>query len=132
MADGPIIDLFVFPPQLTLDVYKLAGVLVEPKKVKALIDTGAAISCICQSMADLIGLTSIESCGILTPVGKVKRPVYDINVAFERFVDQMLPVQAIAIDLTKQNCKVLLGRDILSKCTLIYNGLDNSYQLHVI
>jgi hypothetical protein len=29
-----------------------------------------------------------------------------------------------------QKLKVLLGRDILSMCTLFYNGVDNTFVLH--
>jgi enamine deaminase RidA (YjgF/YER057c/UK114 family) len=34
-------------------------------------------------------------------------------------------------DLEAQPYNALIGRDILSNCTLIYNGWDNSYQLHL-
>lgn len=43
----------------------------------------------------------------------------------------VISIMAIGANLTKQPYDALIGRDILKLCTLIYNGWDNSYQLHI-
>jgi hypothetical protein len=43
----------------------------------------------------------------------------------------IFPILALGANLEAQPYNALIGRDILSNCTLIYNGWDNSYQLHL-
>lgn len=44
---------------------------------------------------------------------------------------KMFFIEVTGADLENQHYDALLGRDILENCTLIYNGWDDSFQLHL-
>ena len=57
--------------------------------------------------------------------------LYDAGVIMPLAKNAIFGVQVLEAKLDKQPYKVLLGRDVLRTCTLIYNGWDNSYTLHL-
>ena len=68
---------------------------------------------------------------VQTPSGSSRQYVYDLGFAMPGLQTTIIPITAIGANLTNQPYDALIGRDILKSCTLIYNGWDNSYQLHM-
>jgi hypothetical protein len=66
---------------------------------------------------------------VLTPSGQSEQNLYDIVITLANHTFG-ISLQAFGADLSKRPYDILLGRDVLSSCTLIYNGWDNSYNLH--
>jgi hypothetical protein len=44
---------------------------------------------------------------------------------------KMFFIEITGVDLENQPYDALIGRDILKSCTLIYNGVEDSYQLYL-
>lgn len=128
---GPIIEVIIVPPVPVLKKIKDEGGTIPSKKVIALIDTGASNSCINNRIASELGLIARDVIDVKTPSGSSKQPIYDLGFALPSLVQNILPVTALGADLELQPYDALIGRDILKLCTLIYNGWDNSYQLHL-
>jgi hypothetical protein len=102
--------------------------------VKFLLDTGASSTVVDEKIIAPLKLVPTGQIMVNTPTtgaASVARFQYDIalmlyHVDNSRFF-QNLPV--IATDLSGQNIGGLLGRDILSKCLLVYNGLGDRFAL---
>jgi len=99
-------------------------------KVISLIDTGATATCISQIIVDNLKLIPFDSQTVLTAGGESDQLLYDIGIILPITQPNILALQAPCANLTKQPYNVLIGRDVLSRCTLFYNGPDNSFTLH--
>lgn len=128
---GPIIEVIIFPPEPVFKKFQEEGKPIPRKKVIALIDTGASCSCIDVSVAIELNLIAHDVVPILTPSGESMQSVYDLGLGFPTLSSNIIAVQAVGSDLAKQPYQSLIGRDILKHCTLVYNGWDNSYNLHL-
>ncbi len=127
---GPVLEVVIFPPQPVFAQLKKENKPVPNKQVLALIDTGASGSCIDDSIAKILGLIARDIVEVGTPAGRVKQPVYDLGIGMP-LANNIFPVLACGANMIGQPYQALIGRDILHHCTLIYNGWDNSYQLHL-
>ena len=130
LTEGPIINIIVCPPHKVVQQLKSEGKQAPAFKAIALIDTGATATCISSEIVTKLGLISFDTHSVFTAAGESEQYLYDIGVGLPISQPNILAVQAPCADLTGQPFQVLLGRDILSKCTLFYNGLDNSFVLH--
>ncbi len=128
---GPTIEVIIVPPQPILEQLRREGKTIPSKKVLALIDTGASGSCINDKIASELGLISRDVATVNTPSGSCQQSVYDLGFSMIGLSNSILPIRALGANLEAQPYHALIGRDILSVCTLIYNGWDNSYQLHI-
>ena len=128
---GPIIEVVIFPPQPVFNKLRQEGKTPPDKKLIALIDTGASRSCIDDLIANELGLIARDVVRVQTPSGSSQQYVYDLGFAMPGLQTSIIPITAIGANLTNHPYDALIGRDILKLCTLIYNGWDNSYQLHM-
>lgn len=128
---GPIIEIIIHPPLPVSNQIRLGGQYPPAKKVIALIDTGASHTCIDESIAIELGLIARDVITVNTPSGSTQQKVYDIVVSLPNLQNVSIPLLSPGSNLTAQPYRALIGRDILAHCTLIYNGWDNSYQLHI-
>jgi predicted aspartyl protease len=102
-----------------------------------LIDTGASISAVEPSILTALGLSATGEVEIYTPSTggvPVKTPTYDVRLAILsgrpgdlHFISET--VQITASTLSVQGIQALIGRDVLSRCTLFYNGADSFFTL---
>jgi predicted aspartyl protease len=127
---GPIIEVSVVPPKPVVELLEKEGKQIPSVKAIALIDTGASSTCISQIIVDKLKLIPFDVQTVLTDGGESQQLLYDIGIVLPITQPNVLTVQSPCADLTKQPFQILLGRDILSKCTLFYNGFDNSFTLH--
>ena len=90
----------------------------------ALIDTGASITAV--DREEIINKFNIQPIGItevVTPSGRAKQNIYPVSLSFPGTSLPRVPlVIAVGSELKQQNFVVLIGRDILSHCVLVYNG----------
>jgi predicted aspartyl protease len=127
---GPTIEVLICPPQSLSQLLKSQGKQVPAFKATALIDTGASSTCISKEIVEYLGLISFDAQEVHTAGGLSEQLLYDIGVGLPISQPNILGVQAPCADLTGQPFHVLLGRDILSQCSLFYNGKENSFVLH--
>lgn len=128
---GPIIQVYVVPPQPVAELLKSQGKQVPSAKATALINTGATITCINQDIVNQLGLIAFDEQMVGTAGGNVKQLFYDAGIVLPISQPNIIAVQSPCADLKNQPYQVLLGRDVLSICTLFYNGGDNSFTLHM-
>lgn len=127
---GPIIEIVIIPPQPVAIQLQKDGKPIPSKKAMALIDTGASSTCISQKIVDELGLIPFDVQKVHTAAGETQQLLYDAGVVLPVTQPNVIDVQSPCADLSGQPFHVLIGRDILSRCTLFYNGPDNSFSLH--
>lgn len=128
---GPIIEVVIVPPQPVIERIKAKGEKVPGQKAIALIDTGATCTCIDKTIAQTMELVSHDIKRVQTAGGDDMQYLYDAGIILPLAQNAIFTVQVLEAKLEKQPYKVLIGRDVLRNCTLIYNGWDNSYTLHL-
>jgi hypothetical protein len=128
--EGPLINIIICPPLKVVQQLKADGKQSPAFKAIALTDTGATATCISTEIVTSLGLVSFDTQRVYTAAGESEQYLYDIGVGLPISQPNILAVQAPCADLFGQPFQVLLGRDILSMCTLFYNGVDNTFVLH--
>ena len=129
--EAPIIEVTIFPPAPIVNQYNDRKELIPHHRAIGLIDTGASISCIDVKIAEQMGLIARDFIPVLTPSGVSNHFTYDITIVFPPELEsKVFFVEVTGADLSQQPFDILIGRDVLEQCTLIYNGWDNSFQLH--
>ncbi|MEY3442567.1 MAG: hypothetical protein RLZZ519_848 [Bacteroidota bacterium] len=128
---GPTIEVKVMPARAIVEGNSAQRLPVPSFIGLALIDTGASSSAIDYSVAKKLGLISYDFQEVLTPAGSTIQSVYDATIVIPLRDDLGFDVQVFGADLERQAFDVLIGRDILRYCTLIYSGWDNRYTLHL-
>ena len=128
---GPIIQVIVVPPQPVAEQLQKEGKQIPTIKATALIDTGATATCINQDIVNALGLIAFDAQIVGTAGGDVLQSFYDVGIVLPINQPNIVSVQSPCADLKNQPYQVLIGRDVLTKCTLFYNGADNSFTIHM-
>jgi hypothetical protein len=127
---GPLIQVtFTVPPAIGFELQK-ANKLIPSIPVVGLIDTGASCTCINKKIVDALGLLPFDVQTVFTANGPTEQLLYDIGIGLPISAPMFIPLQSPCADLDGQPFDALIGRDVLSMCTLFYNGSDNSFSLH--
>ena len=104
----------------------------------ALIDTGAASSCVNQPVLAKLGLNPIGQTQVGTAGGPQQRSVYTARFEFPGFpLPSMNFTRLIGVDLSSQfmggdptkPIVALIGRDVLQRAVFIYNGSAGSFTI---
>jgi len=143
----PQLTLPVAPEGCTLTVY--VGVssdrqavlrakrenIPEPIEINAMIDTGGSCTAIDAKKLVPLKMTPTGIGHIHTPSTKgqaAAMPQYDVSLAFVApsgsFVASSVPIIALP-EISNTGIDALIGRDILSKCLLVYNGVEKKFTL---
>ncbi|MYF71780.1 MAG: hypothetical protein F4053_17475 [Proteobacteria bacterium] len=109
----------------------------KPIVANGLIDTGASSTCIDQDVIQRLGLISTGQTHVHTPStrdGPVLTDEYDCGLLiYARTTENPYAVPNLPVIeaplLEMQGIHTLIGRDVLSKCILIYDGVMNTYTL---
>jgi hypothetical protein len=125
----PIVELVAELPEASAASLRNAGQPVPlPVLVPALLDTGARNTIIARNVAEELGLERlgvwdvVGVAGSLSVPGTLHRVRLSFHLGMVRFdLAQRAPVLAVD-DLSRLGVRMILGRDQLSKCVLIYNG----------
>jgi hypothetical protein len=123
----PVIDLAVAPTQARAEALEARAERVPlPVVISALLDTGADISLIAAQLAadlslDPTGVQDVFGVGAAIPKQGI---VYRVRLSFGVGPVELAPqAQVVAVEhLSPSGVRMILGRDLLSRCVLIYNG----------
>ncbi len=115
---GPLLNVKVSLPQAAAAIRKK-----EPEiNIVALLDTGASYCVISKKVQEHLELKPVGRMKTSVPSGDA---VLDVCAIDFSFVDTDITVrdcQALVGNLVGQNCDMLIGRDLLSVCSLVYDG----------
>jgi len=128
-GNGPICEVVIKPSSITVDALKLEKKDIPFVKVIALIDTGASTTAISQNIVDKLQLVSRGTAPVHTSAKTTEnRNEYDVCVEFDTdsYVDVL---KVLGANLQDHSIDCLIGRDILSDCTLTYIGPENRFIL---
>jgi len=129
---GPLLTVAIGLSQPKAAILRITNQPVPQKQiVQALIDTGASGTVIDQGLVPLLGLVQIGTLLMHSASAtNIVVPTYDVMFAIGgpakgpamglHYVEQN--IQVTSAPLAIQNIGALIGRDILSKCLLTYNG----------
>lgn len=127
---APVVELVIAPTEARAEALKAAAGPIPPSiVVLAMLDTGAAISLITHRIAEQLNLDpggerSVFGVAVAATETGV---VYRVRLFFGGMpaVQLASTAQVIAVeDLTEFGVSMIVGRDLLSRCLLLYNGPD--------
>jgi len=128
VSTGPLLSVKVSIPKELADLYtKEKKAIPAPKAGFALIDTGATRTGVDKSVITELGVQPVGIARTLTAGGEVEQNLFpahfrfpgeNINIDFS----SVLGVNLTGHKVGKQSIIVLLGRDVLSRFLLVYNG----------
>jgi hypothetical protein len=109
----------------------------QPITARALVDTGAEMTGVDSSLVQPLGLPARGSSMVNLPAhgGLNFSFLYDATVTIVHpsgIANQDLVVSSIAVlelPLAPLAFQVVIGRDLLARCRLLYNGLRNRFRL---
>lgn len=138
---GPILDVHIGVSRARRDILVETGQPVpRAVRIQGLVDTGASGTCIDGTIPRTLGLPPRTQGGtILTPsTGSTPVPVnlYDVSLIIPpgqrgetpHIVPNLL-VSTQDIASQEQGYQALIGRDVLARCLLVYNGALGRYTL---
>ncbi len=122
-ADGPCLRVTVAITSAAEEAFsKEARPIPPPIAVVALIDTGATGTVIQQGLAQQLGLQPVGAAWIQTPASSdVLCDKYAVRLSF---MDGLMTLDTTVIEAPLRGVPIqcLIGRDVLSRSILIYNG----------
>jgi predicted aspartyl protease len=127
---------YAFPmPNLLLPIHPTRGALLDVRVVapsrteilRALVDTGAERSSIDREQADMLGLEHVSRADVVTPsTGPEPKSVMvrraTLVLVADRFECKIPGVPLLEAELENQGFTLLLGRDILSRFHIHWDG----------
>ena len=138
-ANGPFVKALLSVSEAReLALLDASKPVPTPVIAKGLIDTGASCTCVDVSVIKKLKITPSGEININTPSTKSRKPEtmnqYDISLKIYEsaeappYIIRNLPVIETEL-LVNQGFDALIGRDVLSKCVLVYNGSKKYYTL---
>lgn len=130
---GPLVQVILSPLEDQIELLTKSGQKVpQPVTGHGLIDTGASATCIDQKAATMAGLAVVDS-GPLHSATHANEivPIYAGRFAIQGLHQNIDTTKAYGANLDSQNLIILIGRDVLSRCVLVYNGPESSISLSV-
>ncbi len=132
---GPILNVEVSLPRLLAEMMSEKGESIPTPAVGwALLDTGASRTCVDGKTISGLGVSPIG----LVPVGSASgQAQHDLYPARLRFPGEGLDIDfssVVSVDLAGQAVEdqpiiALIGRDVLARCVLVYNGPGGFFTL---
>ena len=130
---GPIVQVSVGVEQNIAQQLLQQG-LTPPTPITgvALIDTGASVTCIDDAAANILNLPAIDVVTVASASHAASpQNVYPIQVDVAGLPITISAPRAISASLAAQGLLLLIGRDVLQRCTLFYNGPAGLFSLSV-
>ena len=123
-AIGPRIDVEVHVPDALAYLLTQQGKPVpNPVTGEALIDTGASITAVDDSIIQSLGVQPVGITQVHTPSGSAPQNKYPVKFVFPRTpLPPLVASQAIGSVLQSMGIVALIGRDSLNGVVFVYNG----------
>jgi hypothetical protein len=133
---GAVLQVEVNLPQPLIEFLGQQGrPIPAPYTGTALIDTGASMTCVDESVLTNLGINAVGLVSLGTAAGLVQRPLFPARLAFPEPKLNVDLSRVVAVDLRGQNIQgmpliALIGRDdILRVCQFIYDGSGGFFTL---
>lgn len=134
---GPMVDAFIGVSSGRSAALQQAGQPIPaPQRIRALIDTGASGSCVDPMIVNALGIQPTGTVPVNTPTTGMTPVVcnqYDVSIIIPppKGIPFQVPTTAVTEHefFAAQGFHALIGRDILARCLLIYNGQLNLFTL---
>jgi len=128
ISKGPCIPIEMSLPKTLLSQLQEQGQTIpESVKGNVLVDTGASISAIDNSVVQKLNLNPIGVTTIGTAGDPIETNEYTVRFVFPHFRIDIGKV--IALNLTRFKIEAIIGRDLLSRFLLIYHGPASRFTL---
>lgn len=131
--NGPIMSVEIVVP-FSLAKHLRGKKIAVPAPIKglALIDSGASTSCVDSQVIGRLGVKPIGVGIALTAGGACEQNLYPARFNFPEGKLSFEFSSVMGVDLKEQTIMgrklvALVGRDVLSECVFVYNGLQASY-----
>ena len=137
-AAGPIVNLTVHVSEARRAALEAEGRPIPPPRVlRGLVDTGASFTSIEPAVLQALELAPTGTIDIVTPsTGAAVHTTntYDVDIViYAAQGDPPLSISNLEVGACElylqQGIHALIGRDILRKCVLIYNGGQKTFTL---
>lgn len=134
-ARGPLLQVALSALDQQADILTSRGVEVPVVTGLALIDSGASATCIDDAAAAGARLPAVDTARMSSASGSSEVGVYAGKITLvqpggQRGTGAVINAhQALGVNIREQGIIALIGRDILSSCILIYNGVEAQYTL---
>jgi hypothetical protein len=133
--DGPIVDLEIAVPNILRDyLVKNNKNIPEVVKGKGLIDTGAAVSCIDDSIATKLNVKPTGVARGHGMSGESIRNLYSVQISIVAAPQQKWTFEStriMGVEIEKQGLIALIGRDFLRNGIMIYSGFSGIVDLGI-
>jgi len=132
---GPLLQVQVMvPPALAALLGQSNQPIPAPGTGWALIDTGATRTCVDKAVLDELEVQATGAITTGTAAGPAQQLLYPAKLNFPGANFEIEFGSVIGVDLSGQsiagqNVIVLLGRNVLSRCVLVYNGPGGIFTL---
>lgn len=128
--DGARVNVQIAVPASYAKQLTDAGQPVPPPQVvKAMIDSGASISTVSDSVAAAAGLQQVGSVPIGGVGGTSTRPIYSASFGVPDYNVTLDPIEIAGVSLPVGGFEVLLGRDVLRSLEFDYTGPHGAFLL---
>lgn len=134
-ALGPLVDIVVGVSQARAEALQRTKLPIPPPlSLRALVDTGAGCTCVDPSILQQLNLTPTGAIAIHTPsTGNAPHNTYQYDISLVLLHPEMQlqigSVPVIESQLVALGIHALVGRDILSRCLLVYDGRAQTFAL---
>lgn len=131
--DGPILNV-VFGVSSTQQA-GLIGAPIRPFCARGLIDTGASHTSVDPSIITELQISSVGTGTALSSTTTREADIYSVDLYIYTATPQIAPRQfpnlsvSVSDLYSRHGFHALIGRDVLSQCVLIYQGINNVYTL---
>ena len=130
---GPVVPVILSPLEAHLKaVADRKDDMPPPISGRAMIDTGAATTCVDIDAARKADLAQVDS-GIISSATHANEqvPVFAGQLAIESTQITINTHRAIGANLAPHKLVALIGRELLAQCVFVYNGSDSSFSLSI-
>lgn len=134
-TNGPVLRVEIDIPSPLAKYLTERGQRV-PQSIEglALFDTGATSTCVDTDIIKQLGVRPVGRIRAFTAGGPSEQSLFPARLYFPRLkfsveFGSVMGANLKRFRIMRRNLVVLVGRDILSRCVLIYNGPQASYTL---
>src|SRR5262249_8126117 len=135
--DGPIIVVRIWIGAEYAKTLTAGGRTIPPPfSVPGLVDTGAQVTAIRNSILDWMGIPSARFLEASSSVlgGEARSvPIYPLRMTFGPLGAPDAPkwraIHAVGVHVVSPGASVLIGRDLLTSCRFTYDGRKNRFMM---